>query len=93
MAVIDSTYRIGAFAKLAGVTVRTLHHYDRVGLLGPRRGAGGYRVYTMRDLERLEQVVVLKFVGIPLRRIQELLRANTRLWATHLRGPTRHARP
>ena len=84
MAVIDSTYRIGAFAKLAGVTVRTLHHYDRLGLLRPARGAGGYRVYTLRDLERLEQVVVLKFVGIPLRRIQELLRGSPRLLATHL---------
>jgi DNA-binding transcriptional MerR regulator len=79
-----TSYRIGEFASLAGVTVRTLHHYDRVGLLCPRRGAAGYRLYTARDLELLEQIVVLKFVGIPLRQIAVLLRASPRLLATTL---------
>jgi hypothetical protein len=51
-----SIYRVGQFAKLAGVTVRALHHYDRLGLLRPKRGAGGYRVYSERDLELLEQL-------------------------------------
>lgn len=61
------------FAKLAGVTVRTLHHYDRLGLLRPRRTGAGYRVYRESDLERLEQIVALKFVGLPLKRIKTLL--------------------
>ena len=56
MSAVSSTYRVGAFAKLAGVTVRTLHHYDKVGLLHPRRDAGGYRAYTVRDLEMLESI-------------------------------------
>ena len=61
------------FAELAGVTVRTLHHYDRLGLLRARRTESGYRVYRESDLERLEQIVALKFVGLPLRRIKTLL--------------------
>ena len=63
----------GEFAALAGVTVRALHHYDRLGLLRPRRGRNGYRSYGERDLVRLEQIVALKFVGLPLRTIKKLL--------------------
>ncbi len=62
-----------SFAALAGVTVRALHHYDRLGLLRPKRAANGYRSYSEQDLVRLEQVVALKFVGLPLRRIKVLL--------------------
>ncbi len=58
---------------MAGVTVRTLHHYDRLGLLRPARSGSGYRVYRERDLERLEQIVALKFLGLPLGQIRELL--------------------
>jgi DNA-binding transcriptional MerR regulator len=61
------------FAELAGVTVRTLHHYDRMGLLRARRTEAGYRLYRESDLERLEQIVALKFVGLPLKRIKTLL--------------------
>jgi len=53
--------------------VRTLHHYDRLGLLRPARARNGYRAYGERDLARLEQIVALKFVGLPLRRIKTLL--------------------
>jgi DNA-binding transcriptional MerR regulator len=66
-------YRIHEFASLAGVTVKTLHHYDRVGLLKPRRTASRYRVYAGPDLERLRQILALRFLGLPLRRIRELL--------------------
>lgn len=79
-------YRVGEFAKLAGVSIRALHHYDRIGLLRPRRTEGGYRVYTARDLEVLEQIVVLKFVGIPLRQIAGLLRAGSGSLASTLRA-------
>src|SRR5262245_46038047 len=72
------TYRIREFAELAGVTVRALHHYDRLGLLKPRRNANGYRVYTATDLETLEQIVALKFIGMPLETIKVLLRRNPR---------------
>ncbi|HVN94785.1 MAG TPA: MerR family transcriptional regulator [Terracidiphilus sp.] len=71
---MSTTYRIGEFAKLAGVTVRALHHYDRIGLLQPQRGSSGFRVYQLRDLERLEQIAALKFLGIPLKEIKVLLK-------------------
>jgi DNA-binding transcriptional MerR regulator len=66
-------FRAKEFANLAGVTVRTLHHYDRLGLLKPRRTDRGYRLYRESDLERLEQIVALKFLGLPLKEIRELL--------------------
>jgi DNA-binding transcriptional MerR regulator len=70
---VDTPLQVQEFAELAGVTVRALHHYDRLGLLRPRRSAAGYRIYGARDLERLEQIVALKFIGIPLKRIKAML--------------------
>ncbi|HKW97691.1 MAG TPA: MerR family transcriptional regulator [Bryobacteraceae bacterium] len=66
-------YRVQEFASLAGVTVRALHHYDRLGLLRPRRTDSGYRLYRLTDLERLEQIVALKCLEIPLKQIKILL--------------------
>ena len=66
--------RIQQFAKIANVTVRTLHHYDRLGLLSPAlRSANGYRLYRMEDLAQLERILVLRYLGIPLRQIADLL--------------------
>jgi MerR family transcriptional regulator, thiopeptide resistance regulator len=75
-AMTDATkvYRVREFARLAGVTVRALHHYDRVGLLKPRRTRAGHRIYVPDDLGVLEQIVALKFIGIPLRNIGALVR-------------------
>lgn len=67
-------YRASRFANQAGVTVRTLHHYDRLGLLKPSgRSEAGYRLYADRDLVRLQQIMTLKFIGFPLKQIRELL--------------------
>jgi DNA-binding transcriptional MerR regulator len=65
----ERTYGIAAFAALAGVTPRALRHYDRLGLLKPRRSSAGYRRYSERDLETLEEIVALKFIGVPLKQI------------------------
>jgi DNA-binding transcriptional MerR regulator len=70
---LTRTYQIHEFAALAGVTLKALRHYDRLGLLKPERTPAGYRVYNHRDLERLEQIVALKFLGLPLRRIKGVL--------------------
>jgi len=70
----DRPYRTAAFAALAGVTVRALHHYDRLGLLKPRRSSAGYRLYSERDLETLEEIVALKFIGVPLKAIGAIRR-------------------
>jgi MerR family transcriptional regulator, thiopeptide resistance regulator len=67
-------YKVSEFAARAGVTVRTLHHYDRLGLLKPSgRNGAGYRLYGERDLACLQQITTLKFIGLPLRQIKDLL--------------------
>src|SRR5579864_4947416 len=78
-----AVYRIQEFATLAGVTVRALHHYDRLGLLKPSgRSRSGYRLYRDHDLVRLEQIVVLKFLGLPLKQIGRLLKRESPLAET-----------
>lgn len=82
----ERLYQAREFATRAGVTVRTLHHYDRLGLLKPsRHTAAGYRLYAERDLARLQQIVTLKFIGFPLKRIKELLASNAFDLASALR--------
>ena len=66
-------YRTQEFADLAGITVKALRHYGRLGLLQPQRSGAGYRLYTDRDLERLEQILALKFLGLPLKDIRAAL--------------------
>ena len=66
---------MGEFARLAGITVRTLHHYDQLGLLSPaRRSGAGYRLYTTTDLNRLQQIMSLRYLGLPLEEIGAMLR-------------------
>src|SRR5260370_36630345 len=73
------SYQAQEFAKLAGVTVRALHHYDRLGLLLPNgRTAAGYPLYVGRDLFRLEQILALKFIGFSLKEIQQLMKRGTK---------------
>jgi DNA-binding transcriptional MerR regulator len=67
-------YRVGEVATLTRVSVRTLHHYDRIGLLRPAaHSEGGYRLYGEDDLLRLQQILTLRYLGFPLKRIGELL--------------------
>lgn len=83
---MKSHYTVTEFAELAGVTVKALHHYDRLGLLSPRRSGAGYRLYASSDLERLEQIVVLKSVGLTLRQIRALLDGDGDEVANRLRS-------
>jgi DNA-binding transcriptional MerR regulator len=70
----DTTYSVGDVASLAGVSVRTLHHYDETGLLVPsHRTHAGYRRYTRRDLDRLQEVLVYRRLGFALKQIAVLL--------------------
>ena len=71
---MSRVYKIRDFAAMAGVTVKALHHYDRLGLLKPERTPAGYRVYRERHLETLEQIIALKFLGLPLREIEKILK-------------------
>ncbi|MFF4193592.1 MerR family transcriptional regulator [Nonomuraea sp. NPDC001831] len=68
------TLSIGRVAKLAGITVRTLHHYDEIALLTPsQRTTAGYRRYTHDDLLRLQQILLYRELGFPLEQITDIL--------------------
>ena len=62
----EASYTVGSLAKLAGVTVRALHHYEDEGLLHPERTANGYRCYGAADVERLQQILLLRSCGLSL---------------------------
>lgn len=65
---------VSQVSELAGVTVRTLHHYDEIGLLRPGgRSDAGYRLYSHQDLERLQEILVWRQLGFSLHEIRELL--------------------
>jgi DNA-binding transcriptional MerR regulator len=67
-------YTVGQVATLAKVSVRTLHHYDALGLLSPSgRSEAGYRLYTDDNLERLQQVLFYREHGLPLDDIARLM--------------------
>ena len=66
----DKRFKIGEVARRAGVTVRTLHHYDSIGLVSPAgRSAAGYRLYGPADLERLARVILFRRLGFSLAEI------------------------
>jgi DNA-binding transcriptional MerR regulator len=82
---VMAAYTVGRVAELLGVTVRTLHHYDEIGLVVPSgRSPASYRLYTDADLMRLQQVVVYRRLELPLDEIAELL-ADGADPADHLR--------
>ncbi|MEV4761992.1 MerR family transcriptional regulator [Micromonospora chokoriensis] len=79
-------YTVGQVAKLAGVTVRTLHHYDEVGLLSPSgRTSAGYRRYDDADLQRLQLVLYYRELGFPLEEIAAIIDDPAADPAAHLR--------
>ncbi len=56
-------YHIKEAAQLSGVSVKTLHHYDKIGLLVPLKSENGYRTYSQEDLERLQVILYYKYLG------------------------------
>ncbi|WP_206504420.1 MerR family transcriptional regulator [Streptomyces chrestomyceticus] len=68
------SYSVGQVAGFAGVTVRTLHHYDEIGLLVPgERSHAGHRRYGDADLDRLQQIMFYRELGFPLDEVAALL--------------------
>lgn len=66
--------QVNDFAKLANVTVRTLHYYDRINLLKPKYyDKNGFRLYGENEFTRLQQIMTLKFIGFSLSQIKEIL--------------------
>jgi len=69
---------VKAFSALTKVSVRTLHHYDDIGLLKPSlRSTSGYRLYSEHDLLKLQHIVALKFFGFSLAQIKTLLKEDS----------------
>jgi DNA-binding transcriptional MerR regulator len=86
-------YSIGQVAALAGVTVRTLHHYDDVGLLTPTgRTPAGYRLYDDADLGRLRDVLSYRELGFSLEQVRSILDDPRADPASHLRNQYRLVR-
>jgi DNA-binding transcriptional MerR regulator len=66
--------QVGELAKRAGITVRTLHHYEQTGLLLPSaRSAAGYRLYNLADVQRLHMIQALAKAGLELAEIRDFL--------------------
>jgi DNA-binding transcriptional MerR regulator len=83
---LGDVFTVGQVADEFGVTVRTLHHYDEIGLLRPsERSRAGYRLYTSADLERLQNIVVYRRLGFALDEIASLLDASGADLEGHLR--------
>ncbi len=67
-------WKVGELARRTGVSVRTLHHYDEIGLLSPsQRTAAGFRVYTGADVIRLQQIKSLRNLGFTLEEVRRFL--------------------
>jgi MerR family transcriptional regulator, thiopeptide resistance regulator len=71
---VAGSYSVGRVATLSGVTIRTLHHYDEIGLLSPGgRSDAGYRVYEDADLERLQRILFYRELGFTLNEISTII--------------------
>jgi DNA-binding transcriptional MerR regulator len=74
----EQHWKVGELAARTGLTVRTLHHYDAIGLLSPSGRTGsahgsGHRLYTAADVARLHQIVCLKQLGFSLEQVKEYM--------------------
>src|SRR5690606_15484613 len=73
------TYTVKHLARLSGVSVRTLHHYDEIGLLRPAFvGENRYRYYGREELLRLQDILFHRELGVPLQAIGKLLERDGR---------------
>lgn len=71
---MNGSWKVGELAKRTGTTVRTLHHYDRIGLLSPSRSTeSGHRLYTDADVVKLHHVLSLKQLGFALEEIKAMI--------------------
>jgi DNA-binding transcriptional MerR regulator len=71
-------YTVAQLAKISGVSVRTLHYYDEVNLLNPKRNStNDYRYYENEELLRLQQILFFKELDFPLNKIKKILLSST----------------
>ena len=70
-------YSVNQLAKLAGISARTLHYYDEIGLLSPERiRSNGYRVYGQKEVNQLLQILFYRELSVPLNEIKQLIKAT-----------------
>jgi DNA-binding transcriptional MerR regulator len=83
---MDSALRISEAARLLGVTPKTLRHYEKLGLIEPRRSDNEYRVYSAEEMLRLQRIRQLQTLGLSLRQIKTILddEGNEELWTAVL---------
>lgn len=73
-----TTYTVGELASMAGITVRTLHHYDEIGLLEPSsRTPSGYRIYDDNGVDRLRTILTYRELGLSLDETREAIEGDT----------------
>ncbi|MCL1696787.1 MULTISPECIES: MerR family transcriptional regulator [unclassified Lysinibacillus] len=78
---------INKVAELTGVTVRTLRHYDKIGLLKPpSKTEGGHRLYTNTEIKKLQQIQFLKKIGFRLNEIMNMLASSEWDWSDSLKS-------
>ena len=78
-------YYIKQVSVLSGVSVRTLHHYDNIGLLNPKKDENGYRYYSEEDLSYLQTILYYKYLGFSLKDIKNLMHQNEEDLLPHLK--------
>lgn len=66
--------KVKEVAELVGISVRTLHHYDEIGLLKPDKTESGYRLYSQEHLDDLQQILFFRELGFPLKKIKEIMK-------------------
>ncbi|WP_257351367.1 MerR family transcriptional regulator [Pseudalkalibacillus decolorationis] len=72
--IIKKNWKIGELAKQTGLTVRTLHHYDNIGLFSPSQHSSvGHRIYTESDIAELQKIISLKQLGFALEEIKRMI--------------------
>lgn len=79
-------YQIKEVSEMSGVSVRTLHHYDAIGLLSPQKKENGYRYYSEEDLSFLQMILFYKYLGFPLKKIKILLKEEDTKILSHLQN-------
>lgn len=73
---MQKSFSVSQVSQLAGVSVRTLHHYDQIGLLTPlRRQDNGYRCYSERHLVKLQQILLYRQLDFSLEQIRDMMQA------------------
>ncbi len=77
-------YLIKKVSEISGVSVRTLHHYDEIGLLTPQKNENGYRYYSEEDMSLLQTILFYKYLGFSLKQIKSLLTTEDKNLLIHL---------